>query len=175
MANFTVERHRFWQYFKNQDDVDLKKLPRTYKEYEDLIKTIFFRFFGIERESVETEYDLEGFDGGVKTFVIAILLWKKKCKGYSSQFEKKPFMKEDLSLKKRVTEEEPEDPEEPEETEEPEQVVADIEEVPFRLKADSTQRKISAEIRELYEPDAILKVKIFFMDFQGILSIMVFV
>ena len=161
MTNFTVQRLRFWEYFKNQDDIDFKNLPRKYKEYEDLIKTVFFRFFGIERENLGLDYDLNGFDRGVRTFVIDILKWKKKCKGYSSQFEGKPFMKLELTLEKTMTEEEPEDVVEDMEAdieEEQEEVVEDIE-VPFRDKADSTQRKISAEIRELYEPDAILKVK----------------
>ena len=165
MSDFSVERLRFWHYFKIQEEFN--NLPRRYKEYEDLIKIIFFRFFGIEGESVEPDYDLAGFEIGVKTFVIDIFKWKKKCKGYSSQFESKPFMFEELSLKKRITEEEPMVEEDvPENEEEAMEEVANEEEVPFRSRADRTQRKISAEIRELYEPEAILKVSRFFFGLQ---------
>ena len=69
-------------------------------------------------------------------------------------------MFDELSLKKRITEEEPMVEEDvPENEEEAMEEVANEEEVvPFSARADRTQRKISAEIRELYEPDAILKV-----------------
>ena len=97
---FAVRRIVLWKYIReNSPDI-----PREARTLEDLIKNLFFRYFGItETELDAEEYDFESFETQVGTFRKGIREWRKKTGGYGTEFLKKSFLCDAIVLKKKHT------------------------------------------------------------------------
>ena len=162
---YTVRRLNLWKFlWENTEEI-----PKESGTLETLIKTFFFRYFGLEQNLITAEeFDLVSFNKQVASFRALIRRWKTVCKGYSLDFEKKPFFQEFLVLQKKQTHDIPT----VEGIPDVDLAVEDIhdmeditdgdadhvqEATPFKQLAESTKRKKSAELRKNFDPDLILK------------------